>query len=167
MNQFALIMHHLGLRDVYASDRIFKAFDEDNSGGISALELLFGLAASLDCSVVNKVVALCQSGNGSTDGRLDREQLTDMLMASKKFDGIDHVERLMDQIFQKINGFCSVTSISQDMLVHGMVKYPEVMQIFDRAFGTPNSGLVNESERKHLNSQLNKSGRTNPELELS
>ena len=95
-----------------------QAFDEDNSGGISALELLFGLAASLDCSVVNKapqslicryiwnlshildgpqVVALCQSGNGSTDGRLDREQLTDMLMASKKFDGIDHVERLMDQ----------------------------------------------------------------------
>ena len=31
-----------------------QAFDEDNSGGISALELLFGLAASLDCSVVNK-----------------------------------------------------------------------------------------------------------------
>ena len=26
MNQFALIMHHIGLRDVYASDRIFKAY---------------------------------------------------------------------------------------------------------------------------------------------
>ena len=73
-NQFDSVMQKLGVKDVFANDRIFQMFDVDLSGYVDTNEFVLGMAAACDATLVEKLTSYFDMVDVDNSGSLSQEE---------------------------------------------------------------------------------------------
>ncbi len=128
-NQFYTLFHEVtNIKDLALLEQCFVEFDTNNSGSVSAHEILIGLTLMLSGRVNDRIEMAFSAFDADNNGAIDRKELAFLVFASTGMDKMRAYE-LSDKYFFSI-GKADPGFINLEEFRYGVTEIKELIEVF-------------------------------------